>query len=55
MADMTFTSRTMSIAKDHPDTSWLIYCDGHAIQKPLPDGEEDKLVSLTSMMKLTYL
>jgi len=62
MADVTFTSGTIiSAAKDHLHTSWLTYHERHAIQKlsvssrSLPDGEEDKLVSLTSMMILTYL
>jgi len=61
MADMTFTSRTMSNAKDHLDTSWLTYHEGHAIQKlsvssrSLPDGEKDKLLSLTSMMNFIFI
>jgi len=62
MADVTFTSGTIiGTAKDHLHTSWLTHHEGHAIQKlsvssrSLPDGEEDKLVSLTSMMILTYL
>jgi hypothetical protein len=55
MADVTCTSKTLSTAKDHRDTSWLTYHEGHAVQKlrvsssSLPDGEEDKFASFFSI------